>query len=105
MELGKKEIDENCFENIKVIVHLAGAGIAENLDTERKNHCKKQSANYPLYMNVQKHKIKLNSFISASGIGIYGAITNEKVYCEDDEAIMILLEIVANNGREQLTYF
>ena len=29
MELGKKEIDENCFENIKVIVHLAGAGIAE----------------------------------------------------------------------------
>ena len=27
--IGKKEIDENCLENINVIIHLAGAGIAE----------------------------------------------------------------------------
>ena len=86
---GRKEIDENCLENTKVIVHLAGAGIAEKPWTQKRKETIVKSrvlTTRLLHEVIQKHKIKLNSFISASGIGVYGAITNEKVYCEDDEA-------------------
>ena len=86
---GKKEIDENCLENINIIVHLAGAGIAEKPWTQKRKGTIVKSrvlTTRLLREVINKHKIKLNSFISASGIGVYGAITNEKVYREDDEA-------------------
>ena len=85
---GKKEIDENCLENINFIVHLAGAGIAEKPWTQKRKETIVKSrvlTTRLLHEVINKHKIKLNSFISASGIGVYGAITNEKVYREDNE--------------------
>ena len=85
---GKKEIDENCLENINVIVHLAGAGIAEKPWTQKRKETIVKSrvlTTRLLHEVINKHQIKLNSFISASGIGVYGAITNEKVYREDNE--------------------
>ena len=86
---GKNEIDENCLENIKVVVHLAGAGIAEKPWTQKRKETIVKSrvlTTRLLHEVIQKHKIKLSSFISASGIGYYGAISNETVYHEYDEA-------------------
>ena len=37
-----------------------------------------------LQNEIEKNKIKLKGFISASGIGYYGRI-NEKIYTEKDE--------------------
>ena len=63
---GKKEIDENCLENINVIVHLAGAGIAEKPWTQKRKETIVKSrvlTTRLLHEVINKHKIKLNSFI------------------------------------------
>ncbi len=81
-------IDDKAFENVSHIIHLAGANISEKRWTdERKEEIitsRVDSAKLILE-TLQKRNIKLKSFISASAVGIYGAITSEKVFKEDDE--------------------
>lgn len=81
-------IDENAFKNVTHIIHLAGAGIADKRWTlERKEeliNSRVNSANL-LFQKVKELKIPLKSFISASGIGYYGAITSNKIYTEIDK--------------------
>ena len=105
---GKNEIDENCLENIKVIVHLAGAGIAEKPWTQKRKETIVKSrvlTTRLLHEVIQKHKIKLSSFISASGIGVMVQSPMKQSTVNMMKLIMILLEIVVNNGKEQQTYF
>jgi len=85
----KSYIDENCFNNVTHIVHLAGAGIADKAwTTKRKNTIvKSRVLTSRLILNaIKKNNIKIQTFISASGIGYYGAITNEKIYTELDKS-------------------
>ncbi len=82
-------IDENCLDGTKIIVHLAGAGIAEKPWTKKRKETIVKSrvlTSRLLHSCIKKNKLKLNSFISASGIGFYGAITNEMIYNEENEA-------------------
>jgi len=84
----KGTIDEKAFENISHIIHLAGANISEKRWTdERKKEIissRVESAQLIL-KTLQLKNIQLKSFISASAVGIYGAITSEKIFKEEDE--------------------
>jgi len=84
----KGTIDEKAFENISHIIHLAGANISEKRWTdERKKEIissRVESAQLIL-KTLQQKNIQLKSFISASAVGIYGAITSEKIFKEEDE--------------------
>ncbi|PQJ73860.1 TIGR01777 family oxidoreductase [Polaribacter gangjinensis] len=84
-DIAKNTIDEKAFENIDFIIHLAGAGIAdERWSNKRKKELidsRVHSANL-LFNYVKKRKIPLKGFISASGIGYYGAVTSEVVFEE-----------------------
>jgi hypothetical protein len=84
----KKEIDENCFNGVTDIVHLAGAGIADKPWTMSRKHeiikSRVETANL-IFDSLKKLKHPLNSYISASGIGYYGAITKDKIFTESDE--------------------
>lgn len=84
-DIANNFIDEKAFENIDFIIHLAGAGIAdERWSNERKKELidsRVQSANL-LFENIKKLKIPLKGFISASGIGYYGAVTSENIFDE-----------------------
>lgn len=83
----QKQIDESCFNGVTDIVHLAGAGIADKPWTmKRKHEIIKSRVNTAklLFDKVKELQIPLNSYISASGIGYYGAINSEKVFSEDD---------------------
>ena len=84
----KKEIDENCFNGVTDIVHLAGAGIADRPWTMSRKHeiikSRVETANL-IFEKLKERNQPLNSYISASGVGYYGAITTDKVFTEDDE--------------------
>jgi uncharacterized protein (TIGR01777 family) len=106
-----KTIDEKAFENVKHIIHLAGANISEKRwSNERKKEIissRVDSAKLILE-TLQKKNIKLKSFISASAVGIYGAITSEKIFKEDDEKgndflseVVILWEKAADEFQEE----
>ena len=80
-------IDENVFENITHIIHLAGAGIADKRWTSKRKKelikSRVKSTNL-LLTYIKKLEIPLEGFISASGIGYYGAITSSKIFTEED---------------------
>lgn len=80
-------IDENALKKTDFIIHLAGAGIADGRWTpERKKiiiNSRVESANL-LFEKVKELSIPLKGFISASGIGYYGAITSDTIFSEED---------------------
>jgi len=82
-------VDENAFENISHVIHLAGAGVAEKRWTdERKKEIissRVDSAGLIL-KTLKKNRQKLKSFVSASGINYYGTETTEKIFTEQDAA-------------------
>lgn len=81
-------IDEKAFENTTHIIHLAGAGIADKRwTTDRKKeliNSRVKSTNL-LLKKIKEYQTPLKKFISASGIGYYGAITSDKIFIEEDQ--------------------
>ncbi len=78
-------IDKEAVINSDYIIHLAGAGIADKRWTsERKKvliDSRVKSTNL-LFQKVTALNPKLKGFISASGVGYYGALTSEKIFDE-----------------------
>lgn len=85
--IDKNYIDKEAIINTDYIIHLAGAGIADKRwTTARKKvlvDSRVKSTNL-LFQKVKELNPNLKGFISASGIGYYGAITSEKTYFEND---------------------
>ncbi|WP_439132980.1 TIGR01777 family oxidoreductase [Polaribacter sp.] len=88
-DVSEHYIDNKAFEGITYIVHLAGAGIADERWTENRKKIiidsRVKTANL-IYDKVKELNIKLKKFISASGSGYYGAITTNKIFKETDDA-------------------
>ena len=81
-------MDESAFEGTEIIVHLAGAGVADQrwTDSRKKEIIDSRVASTRLlfkYLSKKTHAIK--SFISASAVGYYGDRKNE-LLTEDDSA-------------------
>ncbi|MEA5457770.1 TIGR01777 family oxidoreductase [Arcicella sp. LKC2W] len=88
-DIEKGIIDEKAIEEADYLVHLAGAGIAdENWSEARKREIiESRTKSIQLITNKLKtipHKIK--SFVSASGIGFYGANTGDEHISEQHTA-------------------
>lgn len=84
----KNYLEDNALDGVTHIVHLAGAGIADKAWTmERKRLIVKSRVLTArlLLEKVNEQNIPLKAFISASGIGYYGATTSEKIYSENDD--------------------
>ncbi|WP_426482598.1 TIGR01777 family oxidoreductase [Chryseobacterium sp. R2ACT005] len=110
-DIRKGNIDETTLENVSHIIHLAGANISEKRWTpERKRELissRVDSAEL-LRTALRKNKLKLKSFISASGINFYGTETSEKIYTESDppgndflSEVVVLWERAADDFKEQ----
>jgi uncharacterized protein (TIGR01777 family) len=87
-DVEKVWIEPGAFEGIDTIVHLAGAGVAdEPWSEERKQEIidsrVKSSALLKKELGITKNQVV--SFISASGIGYYGT-SDERVFVEDDSS-------------------
>lgn len=104
-------IDESAFDNISHIIHLAGANISEKrwTDERKKELISSRVDSAQLLLNtLQKKKIKLKSFISASGINYYGTKTTDKIFTEEDDPgndflseVVVLWERAADDFKEQ----
>lgn len=81
-------IEEEAIKTCDYIIHLAGANIAEKKWTTKRKQLlidsRVKTANF-LFEAVKKRNPTLKGFISASGIGYYGAITTAKIFTEEDK--------------------
>lgn len=85
-DVEKQYIDENAVLNADYIIHLAGEGIADKRWTKTRKEAilKSREESVRLIYNalVQNNK-KLDAFVSASGIGIYGAVNGTEICNEN----------------------
>ncbi|MFC0425637.1 TIGR01777 family oxidoreductase [Chryseobacterium scophthalmum] len=110
-DLENQIVDENAFENVSHIIHLAGANISEKRWTEdrKKELISSRVDSAKLILNTLKKKnLKLKSFISASGINFYGTKTTDKIFTENDapgndflSEVVIVWEKAADEFKEQ----
>ena len=78
-------IDENALKNVTHIIHLAGAGIADNkwTDSRKKEIISSRVAATKLLLDsCMKQNIRLQAFISASAIGFYGQTNSDTIFTE-----------------------
>jgi uncharacterized protein (TIGR01777 family) len=78
-------IEEEAVLKADYIIHLAGEGIADKRWTKDRKEAIVQSREQSIkliYDVLKKNNKKLDAFVSASGIGIYGAI-NGSVICNE----------------------
>lgn len=84
-DLNKNYIDEDAVLNADFIIHLAGEGIVEKRWTSKRKKAIIESRVKPidLILSVlERHNKKPQAFVSASGVGIYGAVTSHKICTE-----------------------
>lgn len=81
-------VDSTALTGVNVIIHLAGAGIADKRWSEEYKKTiidsRVKSAEI-LHQALNESNHRLEAFISASGTGYYGAFTNDKIYREKDD--------------------
>ncbi|MBP6759036.1 MAG: TIGR01777 family oxidoreductase [Flavobacterium sp.] len=85
-DVDKHYIDENAVLNADYIIHLAGEGIAEKRWTKGRKEAIVESREQSIrliYDVLKKNNKKLDAFVSASGIGIYGAMNGEEICAEN----------------------
>lgn len=85
-DIDNQLIDLNVITKADYIIHLAGEGIAEKRWTKQQQKKILLSRVEPtafLFEVLSNHKNQLKAFISASGIGYYGALTSDKVFTEE----------------------
>lgn len=81
------DIELEAFDNVDYIIHLAGANIGEKRWSERRKKIlidSRVSTGELLLKTIADNDIKIKAFITASGIGYYGAETTENIYTEKD---------------------
>lgn len=74
-DVDKGGIDENCIDGIDMVIHLAGAGIADKrwTDKRKKELIESRTKSIALiYGLLKRKKNNVNAVISAAAIGYYG---------------------------------
>ena len=101
-------IEEEAFQDLDYIIHLAGAGIADKKWSEkRKNEIidsRVQSTNL-LYNTSKRLKTPLKAFISASATGYYGSVTTATIFTETDQPATDFLGKVCRLWEESIFQF
>jgi uncharacterized protein (TIGR01777 family) len=79
-------IDEEAITKAAYIIHLAGEGIVEKRWSDKRKKDILESRVKPIdliFSVLQKNNTRLDGFVSASAVGIYGASTNDQICTED----------------------
>jgi uncharacterized protein len=82
----KHFIEEEAVLKADYIIHLAGENIAEKRWTAERKEAIVQSREQSIqliYDVLKKHNKKLDAFVSASGVGIYGAMNGPEICTEN----------------------
>ena len=79
-------IDEAAVLNADYVIHLAGENIAEKRWTAKRKAAiidSRVQSMQLIYSVLKKNNKKLDAFISASAVGIYGAVNGEEICTEE----------------------
>lgn len=85
-DVEKQTMEEEAVQKADYIIHLAGANIAGKPWTDqRKNEIvsSREQAAQLIYDTLQKTNTELEAFVSASAVGIYGAMNGQAICHED----------------------
>lgn len=85
-DIKKGEVDKEAIKNSDVIIHLAGAGVADKRWTKewkKEIYDSRIDSTKLLFEAVKNHNSRLKQFISASAIGYYGWDTGSKLVDEE----------------------
>ncbi|MBP6183138.1 TIGR01777 family oxidoreductase [Flavobacterium sp.] len=85
-DVTNQSIDEESVLNADYIIHLAGEGIADERWTAKRKAAIVQSREQSIQLIfdvLKKNNKNLDAFVSASGIGIYGAINGSEICTEN----------------------
>lgn len=86
-DLDKNEIDAEAIQTADFIIHLAGVNIGERRwSTERKQLIvdSRIKSGELILNHLPKQNSRMQAFITASGVGYYGAITSGQIFSEDE---------------------
>ena len=89
-DIDNHTIDEEAVLKADYIIHLAGEGIADERWTAKRKKAIVQSREKSIqliYDVLKKYNKKLEAFISASGVGIYGAVNGSEICTESTPAV------------------
>ena len=106
--ISEKTINDSAFEGLNHIIHLAGSGIADKRWSEKRKKeiiASRVASTNLLYNTVKRLKTPLNSFISASATGYYGAITSETIFEEKDKPAKDFLGKVCSLWEDSIFQF
>lgn len=107
-DVEKQIIEKESVLNADYIIHLAGENIAgKRWSNQRKEaivNSREQSAQL-IYGVVKKYGKKLDVFISASGVGIYGAISGQAICTEDQKPANDFLGLTCQKWEAVATEF
>lgn len=87
-DVKNKTIDDRAFEDVDVIIHLAGAGIGDKRWTAKRKReilDTRVASTQLLFETIKKLPKRPTTFISASGIAFYGLTDKKAKYTEKDE--------------------
>ena len=104
-DIKKGYIQPEAFENLDYIVHLAGAGVADErwTDERKKEILESRTLSTQLLCNkLNETKTPLKAFVSASAIGIYGFDTGDKLLTEDSPISSQFLADVVKKWEEEV---
>lgn len=85
-DIQQQYIEPAALADTDYIIHLAGAGIADQrwTDARKKEILESRTlSSRLLYQTLQKEQKQLKAFVSASAIGFYGADTGEETLSEE----------------------
>lgn len=88
-DIERQYIDKKAFEGVEILINLTGANIGEKRWTEQR---KKEIIDSRiksidlLYQYISENKFNINTFISSSAVGFYGAVTTDKTFVETSES-------------------
>jgi uncharacterized protein (TIGR01777 family) len=86
-DIGTGYIDPAALEGVDRIVHLAGAGIADQRWSKARVEeliSSRAASALMLLDTARQHGITPGAFVSAAGINYYGAVTSERIFTEED---------------------
>ena len=87
-KIERQYIDKKAFEGVEILINLTGANIGEKRWTEqRKKEIIDSRINSidVLYQYISENKFNINTFVSSSAVGFYGAVTTDKTFVETSE--------------------
>lgn len=88
-DIESQYIDKKAFEGVTILINLTGANIGEKRWT---NDRKKEIIDNRiksidlLCQYILENKFNINTFISSSAVGFYGAVTTDKTFVETSES-------------------